>query len=134
MKKNVKSVKNSLKFKAQPRSGALSVRIGVKKYTVPVDARILSDGEYLFLSFPAVSELFHIEGKELSAMPGDADATDAYAALNPGRKRGRRRASSVEMPSDLEVALKAIPSGYKIGYDADGRPRLVRKRNRGGKD
>lgn len=130
MKKNVKSVKNSLKFKAQPKAGALSVRIGVKKYTVPVDARILSNGNYIFLSFPAVSELFQIENKELKAMSADADATEAYNALNPGRRRGRRKNQAMAMPSELEEALKSLPSGYKIGYDTDGRPRLVRKRNR----
>ena len=129
--KNVKSVKNSLKFKAQPKSGALSVRIGVKKYTVPVDARILSDGNYIFLSFPACSELFEIKSKELIAMAPDADATEAYATLNPGRKRGRKRGPALVLPQQLADALKAIPSGYKLGYDADGTPRLVRKRQRG---
>jgi hypothetical protein len=132
MKKNVKSVKNSLKFKAQPKSGVLSVRVGVKKYTVPVDARILTNGDYIFLSFPACSELFRIEKKELHAMGPEEDATDAYNSLNPGRKRGRRKTPSVTLPSELAEALRNIPPGYKLGYDLDGTPRLVRRRNRGG--
>jgi hypothetical protein len=131
MKKNVRSVKNSLKFKAQPRSGALSVRIGVKKFTVPLDVRILTDGKYIFLSFPACSELFEIHNKELHAMPPDADATDAYAALNPVKKRGRKKSPAVSLPAELSDILKNLPTGYKIGYDADGAPRLVKKRNRG---
>jgi len=130
MRKNVKSVKNSLKFKAQPKSGLLSVKVGVKKYTVPVDARILSDDRYIFLSFPACSELFEVRGKELGAMSPEADATDAYAALNPTRRRGRRRSAPPSLPNDVAEALKNIPMGYKIGYDNDGSPRLVRRRNR----
>jgi len=129
MKKTVQSVKNSLKFKAQPKAGILSVRVGVKKYPVPVEARILSNGEYIFLSFPACSELFKVDNRQLSAMPADADATEAYAALNPGKRRGRRR-GQVNLPPELEQALKNIPQGYKLGYDAEGNVRLVRKRTR----
>ncbi len=128
--KNVRNVKNSLKFKAQVKPGALSVKIGVKKYNVPVDARILSSGEYLFLSFPACSELFEIKNKQLEAMPGEADAADAFIALNPTRKRGRKRSSKAELPDDLANALRNIPEGYKLGYDAGRNFRLVKKRTR----
>lgn len=131
-KKSVQSVKNSLKFKAQPRAGVLSVKVGVKKYSVPVDARILSDTDYIFLSFPACSELFRIHDRELEAMKPEEDATEAYNALNPGRRRGRKRAPMPSLPNELAEALKGIPAGFKIGYDASGVPRLVRKRNRGG--
>lgn len=131
MAKTVKSVKNSLKFKANVKEGILSVRVGVKKYALPIQARILSDGEYMFLSFTASSELYRIEGKKLSAMPNDADATAAYAALNPGRgrRRGRRR-SMPSLPPALAEALRNIPAGYRLGFDADGSPRLVKRRQR----
>ena len=128
-KRSVQSVKNSLKFKAQPRSGVLSVRIGVKKYLVPMDARILSDSEYIFLSFPACSELFRVQGKVLEAMHPDEDATAAFEALSPRKRRGGRR-SSPPLPDDLAAALSTVPPGYKVGYDAAGRPRLVKKRVR----
>lgn len=55
MSKTVQSVKNSLKFKAQVKSGLLSVRVGVKKYVVPVGVRMIANGDYMFLSFPATS-------------------------------------------------------------------------------
>lgn len=129
--KNVKNVKNSLKFKAQPKAGVLSVRVGVKKYAVPVEARLISNGEFVFLSFSGVSELFRVKNKELTAMGPSEDATEAYAALNPGRKRGgRRKAQSAEMPAQLAEALKAIPSGFKLAYDATGTLRMVKKRTR----
>lgn len=134
MKKTVQSVKNSLKFKAQPKSGILSVRIGVRKFSVPIEARMISGGSYLFLSFPACSELYRVDAKELHPLPSDEDATDAYNVLNPSKKRTRRRGSSVNMPQELADALKAIPSGYKLGYNLDGSPKLVKTRRRSKKD
>ncbi|HWD41772.1 MAG TPA: hypothetical protein VG944_23225 [Fimbriimonas sp.] len=131
--KSVQSVKNSLKFKAQEKEGVLSVRVGVKKYSVPVKARMLSSGEFLFLSFPASSELYKVDKKSLTAMEREDDATKAYESLNPGRKARRRRSTGAEMPDELSAALKAIPDGYKLGYAADGSPKLVRTRKRGKK-
>lgn len=130
MQKSVQNVKNSLKFKATPKGGILSVKVGVKKFTLPVEARMLSNGEYLFLSFSASSELYTVSGKELKPMPADADATAAFQALNPGKRRGRRRREQVQLPTELENALKALPAGYKLGYSADGSPKLVRTRTR----
>lgn len=128
--RTVQSVKNSLKFKASPKGGILSIKIGVKKYSVPIEARMLSNGEYLFLSFPASSELYKIENKELSALDAKADAADAHSALTPKRRRGRRRRESVEMPAELAAALKSLPSGFKLGYGSDGTPKLVKTRTR----
>jgi hypothetical protein len=39
----------------------------------------------------------------------------------------------VELPADIAAVLKKIPSGYKLGYDAKGAPRLVKTRKRGKK-
>lgn len=130
MQKTVQNVKNSLKFKATPKAGILSVRVGVKKYSVPVEARMLSNGEFLFLSFPASSELYTVEGKSLQPMAAGVDATEAYQSLNPGKRRGRRRREQVQMPAELEAALKSLPAGYKLGYTPDGTPKLVRGRTR----
>ena len=130
MKKTVQNVKNSLKFKAQEKEGVLSIKVGVKKYSVPVKARMLSNANYLFLSFPASSELYEIDAKQLTALDKDADATDAFDLLNPGKRRTRRKSSAVSMPNELAEALKGIPAGYKLGYGADGSPKLVRTRKR----
>ena len=130
MQKSVQNVKNSLKFKAAPKSGILSVKVGVKKFSIPVEARMLSNGDYLFLSFSASSELYTISGKDLKPMASESDATEAFQALNPGKRRGRRRREQVQMPPELEQALRSLPSGYKLGYSADGSPKLVRARTR----
>lgn len=128
--KSVQSVKNSLKFKAAPKAGILSMKIGVKKYTVPVEARMLSNGEYVFLSFPASSELYKVSDKNLVQLDAQSDATEVQAALTPKRRRGRRKRESVEMPAELAAALKNLPSGFKLGYSADGTPKLVKTRTR----
>lgn len=130
MKKTVQSVKNSLKFKAQPKGGILSVKIGVKKYSVPIEARMLSNGSYVFLSFPASSELYQVQNKEMHPMPSDGEATEAFLALNPSKKRGRRKGPAISMPNELAEALKSLPAGYKLGYGSDGSPKLVRTRKR----
>ena len=131
--RTVQSVKNSLKFKASPKAGILSIKIGVKKYSVPIEARMLSNGEYVFLSFPASSELYKIENKELSALDAKADAADAHSSLTPKRRRGRRRREAVEMPAELAAALRSLPSGFKLGYGTDGTPKLVKTRARKGR-
>jgi hypothetical protein len=131
--KTVQNVKNSLKFKAQEKENVLSIKIGVKKYTVPVKARIITSDKYLFLSFPASSELYRVDREGLAPMAKEDDAGDAFSALNRGRRRGGRRSSSVEMPAVLAEALKNLPPGYKLGYGTDGSPRLVRTRTRSGK-
>jgi hypothetical protein len=130
MSKTVQNVKNSLKFKAQEKESVLSIKVGVRKFAVPVKARLLSSGEYLFLSFPASSELYRVENHQLHPMDKKEDATDAFNVLNPGRRTRRRRSSDVVLPAGLEEALKSIPSGYKLGYNTDGSVKLVRTRNR----
>ena len=36
-------------------------------------------------------------------------------------------------PAELAAALKGLPAGYRLGYGADGTPKLVRTRKRKGK-
>lgn len=130
--KNVKAVKNSLKFKADPKTGLLTVRVGVKKLVLPVEARMLGGDGYLFLSFSSSSEIYKVEGKDLVPMEGTADGTEAYAALNPAKKRRRGRArgrSTVEMPSELAQLLSKIPAGQKL-VGGPGGYRIVKTRVR----
>jgi hypothetical protein len=128
--KTVQNVKNSLKFKAHEKEGVLTIKVGVRKYAVPVRARMLSGQQYLFLSFPASSELYQVTAKELTPLDKESDASEAYEALNPGKRRGRRRSSGVDMPDDLAEALKNLAPGLKLGYNADGSAKLVRTRRR----
>lgn len=131
--KSVKFVKNSLKFKTAPRMGLLSVRVGVKKYRLPVEARIIAGENYIFLSFPASSELYKIANGDITAMDGEANGEEAYTQLNTsGRgKRGRKKRAAVVLPDTLASALKSIPTGYKLVFDLKtGEPRLAKRRER----
>jgi hypothetical protein len=129
--KTVQNVKNSLKFKAQEKEGVLSVKVGVKKFNVPIKARMISGENYLFLSFPASSELYRVQDNELNPLERETDASEAFEALNPGKRRGgRRRSAAAELPDVLAEALKGIPQGYKLGYGPDGSPKLIRTRQR----
>ena len=126
----VQSVKNSLKYAAAEKDRVLTIRLGVKKLVLPVKARVLNSGEYLFLSFPASTEIYKIEGKELATVD-DAGAADAREALKTTKKRGGRRSKKeAEMTDEMQKLLAAIPSGYRLGYDKDGAPKLVKTRNR----
>jgi len=130
MPKTVQNVKNSLKFKAQVKQNSISVRVGVKKYLLPLEVRMLSGGAYLFLSFPACSELFQVRDRELRAMDPAEDASDAFEVLSPPTAIRSRKSAAATLPSSLESALKDIPEGYRLGYGPDGRPRLIRTRHR----
>ncbi|MCC7433098.1 MAG: hypothetical protein IT363_00320 [Methanoregulaceae archaeon] len=130
--KNVKSLKNSLKFKATPKTGVLTVRVGVKKFVLPVDARMISGDGYLFLSFGSSSEIYEVGPKSLTPLAPEADGAAAAAALTPksrGRGRAKRSRKSVEMPDNLAKALAQVPAGYKL-VPGDGGYRLVRTRVR----
>ncbi len=128
--KNVQAVKNSLKFKAVPKSGLLTVRVGVKKYVLPVEARMIAGDGYLFLSFGSSSEIYKADGKGLVALEPTAEAEEAAAALTPKASRRRRRnREKAAMPSELEAALKAVPAGHKLVLGPGGY-RLVKTRER----
>lgn len=133
--KTVKNVKNSLKFKVAPKEGLLTVRLGVKKYTLPIEARLLAGGDYLFLSFPACSDIFQVEdGKTITAMDPNADGEKVSDALKPKRRgrRSRKGGSGVEMPEALAAALRAnVPTGHKLVIGLDGEYRLAKTRKRG---
>ncbi|CAN1504533.1 hypothetical protein MCEMSE15_00596 [Fimbriimonadaceae bacterium] len=130
--KTVQNVKNSLKFKAAEKDGVLSIKIGVKKYTVPIKARMIAGEGYLFLSFPASSELYQVDKKQLVAMGKEDDASEAFDRLNSvkPKARGRRAGGGAALSDDLAKALAGLPAGFKIGYGADGVPRLVKTRVR----
>lgn len=131
--KTVQNVKNSLKFKAAPRKSVLSVKVGTRKFALPVEARLISQGDYVFLSFGASSEIYKVENGKLGALSGDQDATPAHVALNSAVKAPRkgRAKKTHEVPAELASALsKHVPKGFKLGFDASGQPRLVKLRTR----
>lgn len=134
MSKTVEDVVKGLKLKATPTHNVLSLRVGVKKFALPFEARTLVSDQYLFAHLPPTAAIFRITDNGLVPVEDAAEAIGAVKSLRP-RKQRTERAVSVDMPDALAKALSAIPSGYKLAYDANGQPRLVKKRERraGGK-
>ena len=98
---------------------------------LPIESRLISHDDYLFLSFHAISELFKIENGTLTPMDVNADATLAYKALNPvSPKKRTRRWSSNEIPPDVKEALSKLPPNTKLVADGKGGYRLAKKRKR----
>lgn len=126
-----KSAKNSLKFKAGVKTNLVSVKVGAKKFVVPVQARLLSNDEFAFVSFSAVSELYKIDGKTLVPVTSNADATEAHKQLDrPSHKKKGKGRRTTEMPTEVSELLKKIPHGTKLVAGPDGSYRLVRTRRR----
>lgn len=129
--KSLDQVKSSLKLRTEPKSNALTLRIGVKKYVLPFEARIIQSDDTLFVHVPPAAEIFKISGGKLVVVDSAEAAAEAAKVLRRPRGPKRRKASkAVEMSPDLAKVLANVPAGYKIGYDANGKPRLVRMRKR----
>lgn len=131
MAKSVEKTKSSLKLRTQAREGALTLRLGVKKYVLPFEVRLLTSNEYVFVHIPPCAEIMKVGKGGLEVVTDSASAEEAAKSFRKGRKRAAGRSSSkLELPSDVVAALNKIPPGYKIGYDNDGSVKLVRTRKR----
>lgn len=131
MAKNIDKVKSGLKLRTAAKDGALSLKLGVRKVQLPFETRLIQSDEYIFIHVPPSAEIFKIDGKRLVMVTTDEEAEKAVNSFKKSRKRTRRpSAKSVDLPTELESALSKLPAGYKLGYDADGNPRVVKTRTR----
>lgn len=131
MARSLDKIKFGLKLRTNSTNGALSLKMGVRKMTLPFEARLIKSDEFVFVHIPPSAEIFKIDGKNLKMVTDAKEAEEAVVSFRKARKRGKRSAAKdVEMPTELESALNKIPDGFKLGYDADGRPRLVKTRTR----
>jgi len=131
MAKSLQKIKSSLKLRTQEKSGALTLRLGVKKYVLPFEVRLLTSNDYVFVHVPPSAEIMKVTKGGLEVVT-DADAAETAAkSFRRSRKRTSAKASkSVEMPQELANALNKVPTGYKLAYGNDGQPRLVKTRRR----
>ncbi len=119
-----------MKLRTERKENLLTFRIGVKKYVLPVEARTLKSDDYLFLHIPPSAEIYKIERDGLKVVTKATEAEEAVKTFRKKRKKSTRTVKKVEMPDELASALKNIPAGYKLGYDAKGKVKLVKKRVR----
>lgn len=131
MAKSVEKVKSSLKLRTQERTGALTLRLGVKKYVLPFEVRMLNSSEFIFVHIPPSAEIMRLTPGGLEVVSDIATAEEAAKSFRKGRKRSSGKSSkAVEMPSEVAAALNKIPPGFKIGYGADGSVKLIKTRKR----
>lgn len=130
MARSLEKIKSGLKLRTNAKEGALSLKLGVRKAQLPFETRLVQSDEYIFVHVPPSAEIFRIDGKRLIQVETVEEAEKAMTSFKKSRKKGGRTKKNVTMPSDLEQALAKIPDGFRLGYDANGEPRLVRTRQR----
>ena len=114
-----------------PREGALTLRLGTRKYTLPFETRLITSAEFVFIHIPPTAEILKLDGKEVMIVTSTEQAEAAAASFRKRRTRSRSaKSSNLEIPSDLQEMLTKLGSGVKIGYGPDGSARLVRIRKR----
>lgn len=128
----VEKIEKALKLKASPKQGALSLKVGAKKITLPFEVRLINSDGHMFVHIPPSAGLYAVNGKELSKVTSVEDAQAAVKGFRPKKAKSAKKArtaKSMPLHPDLEAALSKIPSGYKLVNDAKG-VRLVRTRTR----
>jgi hypothetical protein len=130
-KATVKSVKNSLKFKAQPRKGLITVKIGNKKVTMPIEARVLEADGFAFVSFPSAYELGIVTGTSFAPILNDETAASALSAIGASLQTPAKKAAATSIPEDVAKQAKAFIQSLKaqgLTLRADGTVVKTRKK------
>ena len=128
MARSLEKIKFGLKLRTTKKDNVLTLRMGTRKMVIPVEARLISSDEYVFLHIPPAAQLMKITKSGLQLI---TTGPDAEVAVKTFRRRRRSKSSKpVAMPSALADALRKVPGGYRLGYGEDGKPRLVKKRKR----
>ena len=130
MARSVEKIIFGLKLRTESKENVLTLRIGVKKYVLPFETRLIKSNDYIFVHVPPSAELMKITRSGLEVVTRGDEAETAVVSFRKSRKKTKRPRKAVVMNADLESALKKVPAGYKLGYGADGKPRLVKTRKR----
>jgi len=128
--KSAQDIAKGLKLKAEPRSEALTLRIGTKKLALPFEVRTLASNDYVFVHIPPSAGIMKITADGLVPVEKPDEAAAAAQSFRQRRKRTTRTVAKATLPDELASALKKLPSGYKLSYGTDGKPKLVRTRQR----
>jgi hypothetical protein len=128
MARSVEKIIFGFKLRTRPAKNALALRVGNKKFVLPFEVRIIQSEDFIFVHIPPAAGIMRIEGKKVELVTKSEDAERAALSFRLARKA--RRENRVELPDAIKDALKKIPPGYKLGYDADGGMKLVKARKR----
>ena len=130
MARSVEKIKFGLKLRTESKENVLTLRVGVKKYVLPFEARMIKSDDYIFVHVPPSAELMKVTRKGLEVVTRGDEAEKAVVSFRKSRKKTKRPRKPVTMNAELESALKKVPAGYRLGYGADGKPRLIKTRKR----
>ena len=130
MARSIEKIIFGLKLRTEPKENVLTLRVGVKKYVLPFEARLIKSNDYIFVHVPPSAELMKITRSGLEVVTRGDEAEKAVVSFRKSRKKTKRPRKPVVMNEDLENALKKVPAGYKLGYGTDGKPRLIKTRKR----
>ena len=130
MPKTLEKTKSGLKLRTQMTEGALSLRVGTRKYELPFEARLIKSDEYIFIHIPPSAEILKCVGKEVRIVTDAAEAEKAASGFRKRRKRGKTAKAPAEIPAEIKDLLQKIPAGYKIAYSSDGTAKVIKTRKR----
>ncbi len=133
MANSTSKLKAALKLKTTSREGALSLRLGTKKYTLPFEVRLVQGENFVFVHIPPAAEIMKLTSDGLNVVTSDEEATQANEEFKRSRRKKRGGSggrASAEVPDELKQALAKIPSGFRLVTDASGEARLVKTRKR----
>lgn len=130
MAKTLGKIKSGLKLRTQSVEGALSIKIGTKRYELPFETRLIRSEDHVFVHIPPTAEILKIEGKTVAIVTDVSEAETAVAGFRKRRKRATAAKAPAVIPGEIRDLLQKIPAGYKIAYGSDGQPKVVRSRRR----
>lgn len=135
-----KNLKASVKWSATTAQN-IKLQVGKKSFSIPVEARTLVGGKYVYISLPLSSAFYEMSGKKLLAADDNSadlrsdmeEAMGAAKAAKKAAKRGGRGRRSMNNPtlddSLIKQLMKNVPAGYKLAVK-DGVPVVVKGRVR----
>ena len=116
----------------------ISVRIGGKRYNLPVEAHVLTTddekGLFTFISLPATNAILGVtsDGHEV-IKEGEKGAAMGALRTTIARAKKANEPKGADTPAlgdDVLKALKAaVPAGYRLVYE-NGEPKLQRLRQK----
>ena len=119
--------KYSTKYRVQ-------IKLGSKRFDLPIEGSLLQSDEkglFTFVSIPNYTGIFGItsNGAEpIKASEKDAAMKALKSAGRAGNADGGSGKAGIEIPPEIQEALKKLPKGTRLVVEAGGTPKLQKLR------
>lgn len=118
------------------RKNALVFKKGHANLNLPIEVKTLEGENYVYISIPAHSEVYKVDGKLLTPVTDikDAEAAKkdfdaAVGTASRGRKGSETDPRIVAAEKKVRDIIKDLP-GYKVVTGSDGFPKLAKMRTK----